>query len=157
MSAAPGSDPVVIDSELPAPEGLVARLTPFVGQPMSMKLLSEVGNEIVLAWRDSDYPLVDVYYPEQNITPIVDEQESVNYALNFSKRGDLLLVLGDNIPRCWAQISQFKDTLDTTADPGTPVESVTDLPMTYEAASLAFGTELIADERGVRLARELSD
>ncbi|MAS92711.1 MAG: hypothetical protein CMO55_05885 [Verrucomicrobiales bacterium] len=68
MSAAPGSDPVVIDSELPAPEGLVARLTPFVGQPMSMKLLSEVGNEIVLAWRDSDYPLVDVYYPEQNIT-----------------------------------------------------------------------------------------
>lgn len=68
MSAAPGSESIVIDPELPAPVDLSSRLEPFVGQPMSMKLLSEIGKEIVLAWRNSDYPLVDVYYPEQNIT-----------------------------------------------------------------------------------------
>lgn len=68
MSADPGGGAVVIDEELPAPEGLAASLEPFVGQPMSMALLSEIGKEIVLAWRDSEYPLVDVYFPEQNIT-----------------------------------------------------------------------------------------
>ncbi|MEM9017720.1 MAG: ShlB/FhaC/HecB family hemolysin secretion/activation protein, partial [Verrucomicrobiota bacterium] len=68
MDSSPGSDSIVIDSELPAPDSLGDSLTPFLGQPISMALLSEIGKSVVLAWRESDYPLVDVYYPEQNIT-----------------------------------------------------------------------------------------
>jgi len=68
MNPAPGSVPVVIDPALPAPAGLAAKLEPYVGKPMSMAVLAEINKEIILAWRASDYPLVDVYYPEQNIT-----------------------------------------------------------------------------------------
>lgn len=68
MDPRAGPDSIVVEEELPAPEGLRELLEPFVGKPMSMALLSEVGKTVVLAWRESDYPLVDVYYPEQNIT-----------------------------------------------------------------------------------------
>lgn len=67
-SADPGSDPVVIAAALPAPASLAATLESYVGKPISMALLSEIQRDVVLAWRESDYPLVDVYYPEQNIT-----------------------------------------------------------------------------------------
>lgn len=68
MSPVPGNVPVVIDATLPAPPGLAATLEPYVGKPMSMALLADINKDIILAWRGSDYPLVDVYYPEQNIT-----------------------------------------------------------------------------------------
>lgn len=68
MAAAPRKEVVVIDSALPAPVGLSATLTEFIGKPISMALLSDIGKSVVVAWRESDYPLVDVYYPEQNIT-----------------------------------------------------------------------------------------
>lgn len=68
MSPAPGNVPVVIDPTLPAPPGLAATLEPYVGKPMSMALLADINKDIILAWRGGDYPLVDVYYPEQNIT-----------------------------------------------------------------------------------------
>lgn len=68
LSPHPGRIPVVISEELPAPAGLAGDLESYVGQPMSMALLASINRDIVLAWRESDYPLVDVYYPEQNIT-----------------------------------------------------------------------------------------
>ena len=68
MSASPGKESVMIDPDLPAPDGLEETLAEFVGRPVSMALLSEIGKSIVVAWRESDYPVVDVYYPEQNIT-----------------------------------------------------------------------------------------
>ncbi|MEM1443843.1 MAG: ShlB/FhaC/HecB family hemolysin secretion/activation protein [Verrucomicrobiota bacterium] len=68
MDASVGPVPVRIDEELPAPEGLSLILEEYIGKPASMALLAEIGKDIVLAWRESDYPLVDVYYPEQNIT-----------------------------------------------------------------------------------------
>lgn len=68
MDPAVGAKPVVIEASLPAPAGLEETLRSYLDRPMSMALLSEIGKKIVLAWRESDYPLVDVYYPEQNIT-----------------------------------------------------------------------------------------
>ncbi len=59
---------VKIDESLPAPPGLPGVLEPFVGKPVSMALLADLNKAIVEAWRESDYPLVDVYFPEQNIT-----------------------------------------------------------------------------------------
>ncbi len=68
MSAAPSGESVVIDQELPAPEGLREIVEPYIGRPVSMAALGDLGRDIVIAWRESDYPLVDVYFPEQNIT-----------------------------------------------------------------------------------------
>ncbi len=65
----PGVSEVIdIDTELPAPIGLNEVLQPYIGEPLSMALLGRLGRDIVEAWRESDYPLVDVYFPEQNIT-----------------------------------------------------------------------------------------
>lgn len=63
-----GSEPIQIDPKVPAPEGLGAVLEPFLGRPLSLALLGELQRDVVLAWRDSEYPLVDVYFPEQNVT-----------------------------------------------------------------------------------------
>ena len=67
-AADPGENPIVIASDLPAPPSLSSILMPFVEEPLSMALLSRIQKEIIVAWRESDYPLVDVYFPEQNIT-----------------------------------------------------------------------------------------
>lgn len=63
-----GSEPIEIDPEISAPENLTAVLEPYLGQPVSMALLAKLAKEIIVAWRENDYPIVDVYYPEQNIT-----------------------------------------------------------------------------------------
>ncbi len=68
MLPSPGKKSIVIEAGLPAPNLLSDTLEPFIGEPLSMALLSDIAREVVLAWRESDYPLVDVYYPEQNIT-----------------------------------------------------------------------------------------
>lgn len=68
MSASPGVEALVIDPELPAPEDLTAILKSYLGREVSMAALGDLGRDIVVAWRESDYPLVDVYFPEQNIT-----------------------------------------------------------------------------------------
>ncbi|MDF1824065.1 MAG: ShlB/FhaC/HecB family hemolysin secretion/activation protein [Verrucomicrobiales bacterium] len=68
MDPSAASTPLLIGAGVEAPEELSARVQPFLGQPLSMKLLADLSSEIVLAWRSSNYPLVDVYFPEQNIT-----------------------------------------------------------------------------------------
>ena len=68
MNPAPGSEAILVGEGVAAPEELKERVQPFLGEPMSMKLLTDLSKEIVFAWRSSNYPLVDVYFPEQNIT-----------------------------------------------------------------------------------------
>ncbi len=68
QSPAVGAEPIEIDPEISAPENLTAVLEPYLGQPVSMALLAKLAKEIIVAWRENDYPIVDVYYPEQNIT-----------------------------------------------------------------------------------------
>lgn len=64
----PGNDPVSIDPSLAAPDTLSTSLSPFVGRPLSMALLQELAKTVIESWRDEDFPIVDVYFPEQNIT-----------------------------------------------------------------------------------------
>ncbi len=98
MSPDSSGEAIVIDPEIPAPETLRSLIEPFIGKPASMALFADLGKEIVSAWRDSDYPLVDVYFPEQNITEgkiqiVVREallgEKAVNGAV-FSKESYLL-------------------------------------------------------------------
>jgi cyanophycin synthetase len=103
--------------------------------------------------------LIENGYPEERITTIIDEQEAVAGLLSMAERGDLLLIFGDAISRCWKQI--------ITHRPGSP-ESATlrlveaemmplDGPATPAGMSAAEFEALIIDERGVRLARESTD
>lgn len=64
----PGSDPIVIEPGILAPAGLDVELRPYLGKPLSMALLADLAKAIIHAWRDEDFPIVDVYFPEQNIT-----------------------------------------------------------------------------------------
>ncbi len=65
---APGDTSVVIDPALAAPKSLAETLTPYAGKPLSMALLQEIAKTVIESWRDEDFPIVDVYFPEQNIT-----------------------------------------------------------------------------------------
>jgi cyanophycin synthetase len=92
---------------------------------------------------------------EDSISVIPDEQEALVYALNRCERGDLLLVLGDNISRCWKQIVQFKET-SAPAHPEKEV-AVTPAPVAFDSGMSDLDGDLISDASGVRLVRELSD
>ncbi len=101
--------------------------------------------------------MIDAEMPEERITVIIDEPEALGYALNKAKPGDLLLVFGDAITRCWKQIVTFKpEQTDemTTMEPSSPA-----LQASCESFGIAMDQfeSLIIDERGARLAREEND
>jgi cyanophycin synthetase len=83
---------------------------------------------------------------------IADEKASVAHALEFCDAGDLLVVFGDDITRCWKQIIHFK-----TDGSGREVENQKDESNkdseVVEHFELADGQSLIRDERGVRIAK----
>ncbi len=45
-----------------------AMVTPFLGRPLTVRLLNEVTREVVLYFRRHDRPVVDVFAPEQNVS-----------------------------------------------------------------------------------------
>ena len=88
------------------------------------------------------------------IQVINDEQEAVHAALGAAQAGDLVLVLGDHIKRCWKQIIYFQSDKATPVGV-VPVPRVPDI----ELPELTWddGVELVRDERGVRIAPEAAD
>ncbi|MEM1116635.1 MAG: cyanophycin synthetase [Bacteroidota bacterium] len=59
---------------------------------------------------------------EEAVDVIPDEAEAVDYALSLATDGDLLVVFGDDITRCWKQIVHFgRPSGDGLADADTPV------------------------------------
>jgi len=98
----------------------------------------------------------------ERITVIPDEQESVAAALEMSETGDLLLIFGDNVSRCWKQIIYFNrdpEAAEATAEaaPLHPVYTPPPADVPAIEASAVAGDTIIRDERGVRLAREPED
>ena len=94
-------------------------------------------------------------FDESRITVICEEVEAVDFALSRCKRGDLLLIFGDQTARSWKQIVNFEAPSEA---PIAATES--DLqrePVRFESAHWSVDTELISDARGVRLAPEMSD
>ncbi len=86
---------------------------------------------------------------------VPDEQEATARGLSVAREGDLLLVLGDNIKRCWKQIIYFDgDRQQQTAATREPARRP--LP---RAPGFEFdpSVEVIRDERGVRLATRSED
>ena len=91
----------------------------------------------------------------EQIEVIADEQEATRHALEIAQPGDLLLILGDNVKRCWKQIIYFNS--GAHAEDGIAKAPITiDLPET-EDFTFDSDIEIISDERGVRIAREEAD
>ncbi len=86
---------------------------------------------------------------------IPDEQEATQRALELAGPGDVVLVLGDQIKRCWKQIIYFKSGEHAREDASAgPRQSP---PMEVPGFELPDDLEIIRDERGVRIAREEAD
>lgn len=87
---------------------------------------------------------------EEAISVIPDEVEAIDAALAMANTGDLLVIFGDDSPRCWKQIVYFN-----TGEEKTETETSDAKPVVVEFEEM-FETKqtLIRDARGVRLARE---
>ena len=90
---------------------------------------------------------------DANIKVIPDEVEAIDHALNSASTGDLVMVFGDAITRCWKQIIQF-DT--SRSEPLTTPVKPRDTSMNNDAFTLEEGMTIVSDERGVRIV-ELHD
>ena len=97
--------------------------------------------------------LLEAGVDEKQVELIPSEAEAVNAALTLAREGDLVVIFGDNIKRCWKQVAGFKVGESN-------VEVVVEMPPTQgfvradpNAFRLEPGAELIRDERGVRIAR----
>ncbi|WP_299988044.1 cyanophycin synthetase [uncultured Ruegeria sp.] len=96
--------------------------------------------------------LIDNGVDSAAITIIPDEVEAVNAGLEQAAQGDLLVIFGDDTTRCWKQIIYFNS--DGEAPETAPVASTVE---TSFEDMFESDQNLIRDERGVRLAREISE
>jgi cyanophycin synthetase len=123
---------------------------------------------------------------DERVRVIEDEQDAVQAALELGERGDLVVIFGDDITRCWKQIIYFSghpygplglqgedtrsDGIGKLADhaPGLPPEKQRGVtartrelddvePVREEPRRRASAGNVIVDDRGVRLAREEAD
>ena len=81
------------------------------------------------------------------------ETEAVKASLEMAREGDLVLIFGDNIERCWKQVAGYtvEDIESRGAEVEKPMQSFVEEDP--EAFTLDPGAELIRDDRGVRIAR----
>lgn len=87
---------------------------------------------------------------EDAITINPDEQEAVATGLEMAEEKDLLVVIGDNVTRCWKQIIHFGGE-----EGSTPKEQpVRSMPAPVFQDVIDDTQTVISDERGVRIARD---
>ncbi len=98
--------------------------------------------------------LIDAGTGEEMISIIPDEVEAVNTALEMAVPGDLVVIFGDDTTRCWKQIIYFNSDGEETVAEATVAPDMSE-PSFEEV--IDSDQTLIRDERGVRLARELSE
>ena len=94
-----------------------------------------------------------------HIELISDEQEAIHHGLSMARPGDLLLVFGDKINRCWKQIVHFQPGGDGSVrgQRPAPVETSAASMLSDTAPAEPVGVDseaLVRDERGVFLAEE---
>ena len=116
------------------------------------QLRGRASDEVPLIQR---HVLLDEGVEAERIQLIPEEAMALDAALVGAQPGDLLLVFGDNIDRCWKQITEFNssDAQDGTKSASEATSPAPELPSMPDM-SLDLG-ELIRDERGVRLARSV--
>ena len=90
---------------------------------------------------------------EDRIEVMADERSAVENALSMAREGDLVVIFGDNISRCWKQVAGFKSDEDAAPDTTVGKLAVSFVESDPDAFSLDPEAELIHDKRGVRIAR----
>jgi cyanophycin synthetase len=93
---------------------------------------------------------------ESLIHVIPSEKDAVEQALETCQKGDLLIILGDDITRCWKQIVHFNGGVEVKPTGDEPSHDYPDklfAPVEHKF-ELAAGHSLVQDERGVRLVVE---
>ncbi|MFA3790925.1 cyanophycin synthetase [Aliiglaciecola sp. SL4] len=93
---------------------------------------------------------------DEDIQVIPSEKDAVDKALEDCQKGDLLIILGDNITRCWKQIVHFQADGDGVAKEAQPSQDYPEklyAPVEHKF-ELDAGQTLVQDERGVRLVVE---
>ena len=89
---------------------------------------------------------------EENIEVIADEVESIQHGLSMAEPGDLLMIFGDNVTRCWKQIINFNQDEELLSSAKTTTPIVEDSAESFvEPFTLGAGQRFIRDERGVRI------
>ncbi len=96
--------------------------------------------------------LVDAGVPPDLVTIVEDEQEAVRTALGVARAGDLLLIFGDNVARCWDQVVNFQPVHVERRAVRRPVEGDGATVVLQERAT---PRTFVRDVRGVRLARDI--
>ena len=91
---------------------------------------------------------------EDAISIIPNETDAIEAGLAMASVGDLLVIFGDDTARCWKQIIYFNSGENENA-----AEPVVAEPQATQEFEDFFDSEktLIRDERGVRLARDVSE
>jgi cyanophycin synthetase len=109
--------------------------------------------------------------PDDRVSVLLDEQRSIDAGLAECRPGDLLLIFGDNISRCWKQIVRFREATHPSPQRGNVQSTVGSLvvtprPPTATSAARApdpvqdhitpvprTSSGVVEDTRGVRIAR----
>ena len=101
--------------------------------------------------------------PAENIHVIPDEQLAIDAALNMAEAGDLLLIFGDALARCWKQITKFNPSGDMS-HLGAVKKQVADSNAAMASwinqnndASFSHMEGMTRDERGIVYAPEQDD
>jgi cyanophycin synthetase len=100
--------------------------------------------------------LMEAGVKEGAIQIIPSEFDAVEKGLQDCQKGDLLIILGDNITRCWKQIVHFNDVGDNQSQSEEPSQDYPEKlfePVEHKF-ELEQGQSLVHDERGVRLVVE---
>ena len=74
----------------------------------------------------------------------------------MAKEGDLVLILGDDITRCWKQIVHFNSENTAPVDKSAKLKQDETVVEDFHF-ELEEGQKIIQDERGVRIAKEEAD
>lgn len=115
-------------------------------------------------------------FDETHIHVVPEEEKAVEVALNLAEKGDLLLIFGDQVARCWKQITRFQQKSSEEQEVGALVgqhnsgqkpeafyTTEADGPHAAlkldgaEVSSTHINDSWVHDLRGVRLAREVED
>jgi cyanophycin synthetase len=98
--------------------------------------------------------LIDEGVDSANIQVVPDEATAVDTALRMAESGDLLVLFADALDRTWEQIVGFESAAEPVSAQTSGVGAVP-LPVVPDL-QIDMG-DLVRDERGVRLARDLED
>jgi cyanophycin synthetase len=91
--------------------------------------------------------------PAERAQMIPDEVEAIDAALGMGRPGDVLLVFVDAISRGWKQVTHFQPEAGMVTEK--PRVAYVEVPAAPEP--MVLEGELVRDERGVRIARDLDD